>query len=193
MISFSDDSKNILISGGIGVIPTDTIYGIVGRAELPHTVERIYAVRKRDEYKPCIILISSPDDLNKFNIVIPAEAKIFLDKHAPWPWKVSIVFPCLESRFEYLTRGTKSLAFRVPDVPELRDLLLKTGPLIAPSANIAGRPSATVIQEARQYFGNLVDFYIDGGKCNGLSSTLITFTDGKLVVLRQGAVHIHSD
>ena len=55
-----------LRTGGIGIIPTDTIYGVVGRAEIEDTVERIYTVRNRDHAKPCIVLIASYEDLEKF-------------------------------------------------------------------------------------------------------------------------------
>ena len=58
----------ILKNSGIGVLPTDTIYGLVGRALDKKTVERIYKVRKRNPKKPLIILISSLSDLKLFGV-----------------------------------------------------------------------------------------------------------------------------
>lgn len=179
---------DVLISGGIGIIPTDTIYGIVGRAEVARTVERIYRIRKRNAHKPCIILISSYEDLKKFNIELSSELQLSLEARRLWPGKVSIVFPNNDTHFEYLTRGTKSLAFRMPDVPELRDLLAQTGPLIAPSANREGDPPAATADSAREYFKDSVDFYVDGGELHSLPSTLIQIVNGKTIVLREGAV-----
>ncbi len=187
MKPFDKNIVDMLISGSVGVIPTDTIYGLVGRAEAASTVERIYRIRKRNEHKPCIILISSYEDLKKFNIELSSEMRLFLEARRLWPGKVSIVFPSDDLRFEYLTRSTKSLAFRMPDTPELRDLLAQTGPLIAPSANREGDPPATTVGSARQYFKDSVEFYVDGGELHSLPSTLIQVSDGKMTVLREGA------
>lgn len=188
MKNFDRNIVDVLVSGGIGIIPTDTIYGLVGRAEIVGTVERIYRIRKRNTHKPCIILISSYEDLKKFNIEISSETQLFLETRRLWPGKVSIVFPIADPRFEYLTRGTNSLAFRMPDIPELRDLLKQTGPLVAPSANREGDPPAATTDSAREYFKDSVDFYVDGEELRSLPSTLIQIVDGKPVVLRKGAV-----
>jgi L-threonylcarbamoyladenylate synthase len=58
----------LLKEGAIGVIPTDTIYGICTSAFNRKSVEKVYKLRKRNPNKPCIILISSLEDLKKFNI-----------------------------------------------------------------------------------------------------------------------------
>ncbi len=190
MKPFEEKIVDILKGGGVGVIPTDTLYGLVGRAETPEAVERIYKIRRRNSHKPCIVLISSIGDLARFHVETSADIKEFLDFHKVWPGKVSIVFPCVSPEFEYLTRGTKSIAFRIPDVPELRDLIDQVGPLIAPSANIEGERSATTVGFARISFEDHVDFYVDGGEQTSLPSTLITFQNHKMVILRQGAVKL---
>jgi len=72
----------------------------------------------------------------------------------------------------------------------VRDFLKKTGPLVAPSANIEGEKSAKNIDEARKYFGDSVDFYEDGGEIEGTASTLVKLEEGKLIIKRQGSVKI---
>ncbi len=178
------DIVEALSNGKIGVIPTDTLYGLVGSALLPKTVERIYRVRNRDPKKPCIILIDSYDDLKKFGVTIN---KIILQRIVQdqiWPGKVSIILPCTDQRFEYLTRGTENLAFRMPHVPELRKLIAQTGPLIAPSANTEGDSPASTIASAREYFGNSVDFYVDDGERISPPSKIIRFEEGQIIVVR---------
>lgn len=169
--------------GGIGVLPTDTIYGLVGSALNPKTVERIYNIRKRQRSKPMIILISSLNDLNKFNIK-PSQ-KTLLKKL--WPNPVSIILPCTGRQFFYLHRGTKTLAFRNPSFLPLLKLLKEVGPLVAPSANIAGQPASSTIDQSRKYFGDKVDFYIDGGKIVSTHSTLIKLEGDRIKVLRRGS------
>ena len=178
---------HVLKNGGIGVLATDTLYGIVGSALVSDTVERIYTVRKRTPDKASIILISSEDELKRFSIDICPKAKETLKKY--WPGPVSIIFSCSDKKFEYLYRGEGSLAFRVPDHPELIRLLKQTGPLIAPSANIEGKPFARTIGEAREYFGENVDFYIDSGNISQtLPSTILRFENGKMSLVRKGIV-----
>lgn len=187
---FNTEVLDILISGGVGVIPTDTLYGIVGRADLPSTVERIYKTRERNEKKPCIVLIASIEDLNKFGIWVSSEIKEYLESKKLWPGKISIIFSVSDGKFSYLTRGSGSLAFRVPDNKDLRELIKETGPLIAPSANIEGEPTATNISDAKVYFGDKVDFYVDEGEINSEPSTLIKFEKNCPIILREGAVKI---
>ncbi len=179
-----------LSRGRIGVIPTDTIYGLVCSALNPDSVERLYRIRKRDTSKPCIILISGIDDLGKFNIKTTKELVHALDR--VWPGAVSVILDCHDEQFAHLHKGTKTLAFRVPGNDELRDLLKKTGPLLAPSANPEGKSPATSAAEAKKYFGKEVDFYIDGGELVGQASTLVKYEDGKFITLRDGLVKVEA-
>lgn len=185
-----NDASNYLANGKVGVIPTDTIYGLVGEALLPNTVERIYEIKVRKPDKPLIILISSLEDLKLFGIKINEKTKSIFKEY--WPGKVSIILPCPKDKFEYLHRGTNTLAFRLPDYPDLRKLIKKTGPLVAPSANPAGLPPAKTIKEAQDYFGNRIDFYVDGGRLDSPPSTLISLASGKVEVLREGAVAVRN-
>lgn len=179
----------ILKDGGIGVIPTDTLYGIVGTALDKKTVERIYALRKRETKKPMIVMISSLKDLELFDVRLSDFQKKFLNKN--WPGKLSVILKCPGKKWEHLHRGKKTMAFRLPEEKTLRKLLKKTGPLIAPSANIAGQMPASTPKEAMGYFVNEIDFYVDAGKLKSKPSTLITLDENASVkILRQGAVKI---
>lgn len=176
----------LLKDGAIGVVPTDTIYGISCSALDAESTERVYRVRGRDRTKPFIILISSIDDIVLyFDQNIAHYERALLEK--VWPAPVSIILPCPDNAFRYLHRGVKSLAFRIPDDAILRALLKKTGPLITTSANPEGSPPATTIAEARGYFGDQLDFYVDVGECAGQPSTLLRFDGDELTVLRKGS------
>jgi L-threonylcarbamoyladenylate synthase len=184
-----NDNKLIetLKRGGVVVMPTDTIYGIVGRALDPSVVNRIYEIRKRKPEKPCIVLIGDISELEKFSISLSSEQKekikeYWLDNSKP----VSIVLECEDETFSYLHRGTKTLAIRLPFSKELQDLLLDIGPLVAPSANPEGLAPATNITEAQKYFSDSVDMYVDGGDMHGKPSKLIQLhKDGSVTILRE--------
>ena len=173
----------ILKKGGIGVLPTDTIYGLVGSALKKETVERIYEVRKREKKKPLIILISCPKDLKIFKIKIKPFQKKLIKKF--WPGPFSLIFDCKSKKFEYLHRGKKSLAFRVPRPKWLREFLKDVGPLVAPSANLSGMPHAKTIKEAKRYFGKSIDFYYDFGKIDKKPSTIIDIRKKEIKILRK--------
>lgn len=172
------------LKDGVVVMPTDTLYGIVGQARNVSTVNRIYDIRKRNPEKPCIILIGSIKELSSFAIVLSEKQKRALQEY--WPGPVSVVLDCEDEFFFYLHRGTKTLAFRVPKEESLRALLLKVGPLIAPSANPEGLPPAQNTKEAKKYFGESVDLYVDGGEIIGKASKVVKLhKDGSVSILRE--------
>ena len=180
----SKDAVEILKAEGIGVIPTDTLYGLVGQALSKKTVEKMYTLKGRNIKKPFIILLSSINDLKLFNIKLDSETKSVLKEI--WPGKVSVILPCSSKKFSYLHRGKNTLAFRIPKKPSLRKLLEKTGPLVAPSANREGLKPAATIKEAKAYFGDKVDFYLSEGKKESSPSTLIEIKKGKIIIKRKG-------
>jgi len=201
----------ILKNNGVIVMPTDTIYGIVGRADESSVINRIYNIRKRASDKPCIILIGDISELEKFSIKLSREQKKVTNKYWPGSFRqkhtfsqspasqrqhskkyvsasqpMSIIFSCESGKFKYLHRGTNTLAFRLPASEELRKLLKNTGPLVAPSANTEGLPPARNIREAENYFGNAIDLYVDGGELTGKSSKLIKLhKDGTESIIRE--------
>jgi len=178
----SENLIKVLKGNGVVVMPTDTLYGIVGKALNKSTIERIYNLKKRAPKKPCIILISDINELRVFSILLSKkQEKIIKNFSIP----TSFVLDCPSEIFSYLHRGTKTLAFRIPVSQELQDLLLEVGPLIAPSANPEGLSPAKDILEAQKYFGNSVDLYMDGGEIFGKASKVIKLhKDGSMTILR---------
>lgn len=156
----------VLKTGGVVVMPTDTLYGIVARAQDYKAVERIYKIKKRSPDKKLIVLISSWNDTKKFDI----NASKFKIPKTNVPTSFIL----------------NDIAFRLPKPEDLRKLLKVTGPLVAPSANLENEPPAKNIFEAKKYFGDLIDLYIDGGEISGLASRIIKLhNDGSVGILRE--------
>ncbi|MGM0482523.1 MAG: L-threonylcarbamoyladenylate synthase [Patescibacteria group bacterium] len=175
-------AADLLIKGSVGVIPTDTIYGLVSKADDPNGVERVYSLKRRDLAKPCIVLIKKVEDINDLG-VFPDEQEMDIINDL-WPGPVSIILKADKSP-EYLTRKTGSLAFRLPSDDLLKEILEVSGPLIAPSANIEGMSPSVSISDAYLYFGNKVDFYVDGGKKSAPPSRVIKLEKGEKVEIRK--------
>lgn len=174
----------------IAILRTDTLYGILGRADNPDVVERIYVVKGRDEHKPFIILISDINELNHFGVNITKELAEMLQKY--WPGPITFILPVapeFQEKFSYLHRGTNALAFRMPAKDDLCDLIAQTGPLVAPSANPQGFAPAKNIDEARAYFGDTIDVYVDEGEVSDAApSTIVRYNETGFEILREGAV-----
>ena len=179
---------NAIRRGGVGVLPTDTIYGIVGSALNKKSVQKIYRLRRRNPKKPMIVLVGSFTDLARFGVRLGAADRAALRRL--WPGKVSVVLRAPAKRFAYLHRNTKTIAFRMPAPAWLRSLIKVTGPLVAPSANWEGEPPAKNIKEAKRYFGDHVDFYVDVRRLVSQPSTLVKIENGSVAVLRPGAAKI---
>lgn len=181
-VSSLDNSEavDILRTGGVGIIRTDTLYGIVARASEQAAVERVYDIKSRDETKSPIVLIN---DVSQLYDELPVAARELIRQG--WPAKTTIIIPAVKAP-HWLTRGNASVAYRLPDSAELRALLAQTGPLIAPSANPQGLTPATTIAQAKAYFGDAVDFYVDGGTVtdNTPSKIIRVMPNGTLKELR---------
>lgn len=165
---------NCLNTGGVAVIRTDTLYGLVARADDEAAVERVYKIKQRANHKPCIILIDTIESVSDWVNMEPWQ-----DQYRQlWPGPISIIVPTIKPGApEWLVRGGDTLALRQPDDLRLTSLLRSTGPLIAPSANPEGEPLARSIQEAKAYFGDEVDYYADGGSVTDTrSSRLVRLT-----------------
>lgn len=175
---------DLLMYGAIGVLPTDTLYGLVCRAADERAVQKLYALKHR-EAKPGTIIVASAEQLIELGLNAPD-----LDRAAAyWPGPISVLIPATEPKLAYLTQGLPELACRIVAAPpELIELLQTTGPLLTSSANQPGEPPAATIDEARQYFSDSVDFYIGGGdKSTAEPSTLIRPNANQPEILRHGA------
>lgn len=181
-------AEALLKPGAVGVIPTDTVYGVVARAADQQAVERLYQVKRR-EAKPGTIIAANIDQL----VGLGLKRRYLTAVEQWWPGALSVVIPCGDE-LSYLHRDLRSLAVRIPDKADLLGLLETTGPLLTSSANHPGQPTAHTVAEAKDYFGDEVDFYADGGDLSDHQpSTVVRIIDDAIEVLRPGAVKINEN
>jgi len=181
-----------LNAGQVGMIPTDTLYGLSCQALNKTAVEEIYKIKRRDDNKPFIVLIDSLASIKDFGISLTEAQKIFLEKN--WPNKLTVVLKCKSAQYEYIHRGKYSIGFRLPDDVWLKKLINQTGPLVSTTVNISGEPAINTINEAVNLFGVTIDFYVDAGTLELQPSTIIELDiEGKFTVLRQGSVIVYAN
>lgn len=189
VIKSNQISRGRFSDGVVGVMPTDTVYGLVARAADVKAIERLYMLKNRNSgAKPGTLLAASIDQLVKLGF----KRRYLVAVEHYWPGRISVVVPT-GPVLSYLHLGRYSLAVRIPDKSKLVELLNATGPLLTTSANQPGGRPAQSIDEARQYFGSKVDFYVDGGKMLGQASTVIRIVDDAVEVLRRGSVNIDEE
>lgn len=183
-LTLNDENRlvELLKNGAVGVLLTDTLYGIVAGAENEAAVERVYRIRNRDFDKPCIVLIGDVNQIWEQ----PKSEQVTTVMKRHWPGPVSLILPVTNETPRHVSRGGDSVAFRLPADERLINILKQTGPLIAPGANPAGMEPASAVQEAVEYFGDTVDFYMDGGTAmNKTPSKLLKIeADGRVTRLR---------
>jgi L-threonylcarbamoyladenylate synthase len=166
--SFTSEVVELLNNGAVGVIPTDTVYGIVAKLEEPEAVGKIYFAKNRDPDKRVgTVLISDVIDVE--HLLKPSQ---LLAAQVYWPAPVSVEME-VGQELNHAHRGHGTLAFRMPDHTLLSNLLRRTGPLASSSANIAEAKPAETIEEAMGYFRDNVDFYVKGGYLNAQNASRI--------------------
>lgn len=179
--------EEMFLQGRVGVIPTDTVYGLACRAGDEKAVRALYQLKNREQ-KPGTIVAADTKQFEELGI-----KHSYLTPIAHyWPSSVSVLLPVDKDKLIYLHQGLQTLAVRVPKYSQLRWLLQATGPLLTTSANPPDETPAGTVTQAESYFGEKVDFYVNGGDLSGRPpSTLIRVVDDAVVVLRKGAVNIN--
>ncbi len=184
-----ENAASIIRSGGLVVIPTETVYGLGGDGTNPESSEMIYRAKGRPSDNPLIIHIARPEDAENYaqtNELYYSLARAFM------PGPLTVILQKKDTIPYETTGGLDTVAVRCPSHPVAHAIIEAAGvPIAAPSANISGRPSATCVEYVIEDFDGRVDMIIDGGDCEiGLESTIVMIKEDKrsLVLLRPGAI-----
>ncbi len=176
---------NILNNGGTAIIPTDTVYGLVGDATNEKVIKKVFLIKQRENTKPLLILISNFDMLKKYvKNISPLELEI-INKF--WPGPLTIIFQNKKNLSDILTANKNEIAIRMPDDERLLDLINKLDkPIIATSANIAHKKTITSIDLLEDNIKNNVNYIYDSGFLEDNPSTIIKVIDNKVIIVRDG-------
>lgn len=181
-------AAEIIKSGGLVAIPTETVYGLGANGLNPEAVAKIFVAKGRPQDNPLILHIAEAKDMEKFCHDIPQAAYRLAEKF--WPGPLTMVLPAKEIVPKCTTAGLSTVAVRCPDNAVTREIIRLAGtPIAAPSANISGKPSTTTAQHVRHDHDGRIDAIVDGGACRvGVESTIIDLTDEKPRLLRPGGI-----
>jgi L-threonylcarbamoyladenylate synthase len=180
-------AAEVVRSGRIVVLPTDTVYGIGADAFDEVAVAMVLAAKHRGREMPPPVLVPSARTVDGLATSVPMYAKILMRQF--WPGALTLVLRAQPSLAWDLGETNGTVALRMPDDEVALALLDQVGPLAVTSANVTGRPAATTADEAEQQLGGAVAVYLDDGPRGGGSpSTIVDCTGEEPVVLRHGAL-----
>ena len=185
-------AASILRSGGLVAFPTETVYGLGARADLPEAAARIFQAKNRPSFDPLIVHFPDPESAGRWAIF--DDRSIALTKRF-WPGPLTLVLPRRHGSQgplipDLVTSGLDTVGVRVPDQPLALELLRRTAlPVAAPSANPFGYVSPTTAEHVRQGLGDRVDMVLDGGPCGvGVESTIVDLSRERPRLLRPGGL-----
>ncbi len=181
------NASELLNNGEVVAVPTETVYGLAASLKHPKAIEKIYLLKGRPANNPLIIHVSSVRDVVPFVKQLPPEFESLTA--AFWPGPLTLVVPIISETIPTVARaGLQTAAFRAPKHPLAQEVIAKTGPLVMPSANLSGKPSATTAEHVKEDFG--ADFpVLDGGPCvQGMESTVMRYHENQWEIIRLGCI-----
>jgi L-threonylcarbamoyladenylate synthase len=167
------------------VFPTDTVYGIGVNPYDEAAINRLYAIKGRPMEKGIPILLADPGDLAKVAAVVPAVARLLIERF--WPGALTLIVPKLPALPARLSPN-ETIAVRIPDLPVARALIRAAGGAVATtSANYSGQNPSTSGLEAMSVFRGVVAIVLDDGPSPGsVPSTIVDCTTPVPVIRREG-------
>lgn len=183
-----DIAARLLRDGEIVAFPTETVYGLGAPIFKPSSIEKIFLAKNRPSDNPLIAHISDFDQAERIARALP-EAFFLLAEYF-WPGPLTLVAtkrPCVPL---IASAGLDTIGLRMPAHPLALLLIDEVGePLVAPSANLSGKPSATSAAHVLHDFEGSIGAVIDGGDCEiGLESTVLDLSSARPQILRPGAI-----
>lgn len=173
MMDFRQISKLI-------AFPTETVYGLGASIYDLEAIEQVFQLKGRPQDNPLIVHVASVDEIEPLAHISPKLKLLEIF----WPGPLTVVLQAKEVP-EIVRAGLPTVGIRIPNHPLALELLKKRGPMVAPSANLSGKPSPTCASHVLEDFDIPV---IDGGPCQvGLESTILSLV-GQPTLLRPGAI-----
>ena len=168
--------------------PTETVFGLGAAYDDLKTIQHIFDIKGRPSSNPLIVHISDISMLEEIVSSIPEDAKVLMSHFFPGP--LTLIFKKNQLVHHKITGNQDTVAVRMPSHPVAKAFIEKIGkPVVAPSANISGRPSSTKVSHVLEDFMGKVMYIIDGESSEyGIESTILDVTRFPYTILRPGVI-----
>ncbi|MBO5654195.1 MAG: threonylcarbamoyl-AMP synthase [Candidatus Methanomethylophilaceae archaeon] len=173
-------------SGNLVVYPTDTVYGIGANPFDQVAVKKLFLAKNRPFDMPLTLAVADKDMVEQIAIMTKPVEKL-IDAFLPGP--LTIITNKNPNVPDMVTSMSFKVGIRIPEDPVALELIKRTGPIIATSANLHSQPDATSVEDAQAAFGDKVSTYLDKGiSGTGRPSTIVWISDNKIEIIRQGDI-----
>lgn len=179
---------DVLVAGGVVVLPTDTVYGLAASPDDPDAVARLFALKGRAHDVPVAVLCSSTPQALSLAGTVGSDAALLAARY--WPGPLTLVLPRRDDLDWTLGEPVHTIGVRCPDHPLIAGIAGRIGPIATTSANRHGDPTPVTAADAAASLTGAVDLVIDGGTLDGTASTVVDVTGVTPTVLRAGAIDI---
>ncbi len=182
------EAARLLRAGRLVAFPTETVYGLGAPIFLEEAVKEIFVAKGRPSDNPLIAHISHLDQVHQIAREIPEQFYRLATTFFPGP--LTVVLKRHQDVPPLVSAGLDTIALRMPAHSLARELIDLVGvPIVAPSANLSGKPSATESTHVRFDFDGKIAAILDGGKTEyGIESTVVSLLGPKPVILRPGSI-----
>lgn len=176
----------VLRSGGLVALPTDTVYGLAADPWDDEAVRRLYAVKERPERLPIPLLLSSPAEVDRVAVLASPCGGL---PERFWPGGLTLVLERTAAVCDAVS-NRPTVAVRVPDLQLTREIIAGAGGVLAvTSANLSGGPNPVTAEEVEEQLGGRIPLILDGGPCpERVPSTIVDCSVFPPRLLRRGAV-----
>jgi L-threonylcarbamoyladenylate synthase len=182
------EAVELLRAGEIIAFPTETVYGLGAPIFSLESIKKIFEAKGRPSDNPLIAHVSTLAHIERIAKDIPDDFYLLYQHFFPGP--LTVVLPKKEIVPAIVSAGLSTIALRMPSHPVAKALIdLLDEPIVAPSANLSGRPSATHFSHVLHDFDGKIPAVIASyGIDIGIESTVISLVCEKPIILRPGAI-----
>ena len=182
-----DEALALFLQDDVVAIPTETVYGLAAPITSIKAMEKVFSLKKRPLSNPLILHVKNALECVKYAALLPPHF-VALTEHF-WPGPLTLIVPVKTELIPSIARaGLSTCGFRMPRHALTQKLLEQCSPLVAPSANLSGRPSGTRPEHIEDDFGVFFPVLDGGESVLGLESTILSFQEGRWRLARQGAL-----
>ncbi|MBI3891164.1 MAG: threonylcarbamoyl-AMP synthase [Candidatus Wallbacteria bacterium] len=182
--------RRALLAGGLVAFPTDTVWGIAALAARPYAILRIFELKEREARKALPVFELDTPSVKRWVQEWPAVYERLAAAY--WPGPLTLVCRPRAGELSAVVAEDGTVAFRVPRVPLLADLLRVLGkPIVCTSANRSGQPPLPSAAEVLEVFGKGLLYVVETDQATDAAdqpSTLVGLRQGRAVVLREGTI-----
>jgi L-threonylcarbamoyladenylate synthase len=181
------EAVRVLRTKGVIIYPTETLYGLGANPLFPEAMERIYAIKGREEAKPIPFLIKDQEMLAALVAEVPPIGRELMERY--WPGALTLIFRAKKGLLPPLRSKDGTIGLRISSHPVARRIVeAMDAPLTSTSANLAGAEDLIDVRRISQLFGDQVDLIIDAGRMPGKGSTVIDLTVDPPRIVREGMI-----